>query len=253
MSFPQCHRARGLVRWLAGSLALLIAACGPVTQPPAPTAAPSPSPSATRPSAQLTGQLLLVGDCLRVQSDLVPEQSVLLVFPSGFTASVTGQSVLVADWLQKTQFTWNLGDIVTVEGGQIPSLDDTLKPLVPADCSGPYWLVGGLSASASPTPTPAVPATAAPGALTAAPTLTPYLNIIRVTETVLTRAGPSAVYGVVGQLDAGQTYPVVGQSGQWWQLAPANGHTAWVDKNLVTFTGDAQTVPIVAPPPTPTP
>jgi Bacterial SH3 domain len=247
------YRAGGARFWLVCSLSLLVAACGAFAPQATltPTASTTPQVVATRLTAQLTGRLVLVGDCLRVQNSNVPGESLLLVFPPGFTGSVSKTTVLVSDFQDKKEFTWRLGDIVTLAGGNVPTLDPTLQELLPPDCQGPYWVVGGISASASPTPTVAPTRTPGP-ARSAAPTLTPYLNSILATQVVLARAGPGTVYDVVGQLQVGQTYPVVGQAGEWWELAPDQGHTAWVFKDLVTFSGDAQTLPVVPGPATPT-
>ena len=254
MQLPELNRTSGPPRWLIFALSLLVTACGALTPPPTLTPTPSTTPQvfATRLTDQLTGQLVLVGDCLRVLNRGVPGESLLLVFPPGLTASVSRATVLVSDFQDNKEFTWRLGDIVQLAGGNVPVLDPMLQQLLPKDCPGPYWLVGGISASATPTPTVAPTGTPGP-ARTAAPTLTPYVNSILATQVVMTRAGPGTVYEVVGQLQSGQTYPVVGQAGEWWELAPDQGHTAWVLKDLVTFTGDGRTVPLAVAPPTPTP
>jgi uncharacterized protein YraI len=69
------------------------------------------------------------------------------------------------------------------------------------------------------------------------------------------RNGPGTVgYDVVGILTEGSQAPAIGVSpgGDWIQIIyPGTpGNTAWVYKDLVTLRG---TVPIVEPPPTPTP
>jgi len=244
---------RGARRWLIAGLALLAAACGALAPQATltPTASSTPQVFATRLTGQLTGQLVLVGDCLRVQSQAVAGESLLLVFPPGLTASLGRGTVLVSDFQDKKEFNWRLGDIVTLAGGNVAQLDPVLQQHVPAGCAAPYWVVGGIAASASPTPTPALAGTPGPVG-TAAPTLTPYVNSIQAAQVVQTRAGTSTVFDVVGQLQPGRIYPVVGQAGQWWQLAPDQGHSAWVVKDLVTFSGDPQTVPIVPGPATPT-
>jgi len=256
MSYPAVirRRARCMRRGLVCVLSLFVAACGAIAPPATltPTASNTPQVVATRLTAQLTGRLLLVGNCLRVEESSVPGQSLLLVFPPGFTASVGRATVLVSDFQDNKEFTWRLGDIVHLAGGNVPVLDPVLQQLLPAGCSGPYWVVGGISASATPTPT--VAPSGAPGPVrSAAPTLTPYVNSVQASQVVVTRAGPGTVYDVVGQIQAGQIYPVVGQAGEWWELAPDQGHSAWVLKDAVAFSGDAQTVPIVPGPATPTP
>lgn len=69
------------------------------------------------------------------------------------------------------------------------------------------------------------------------------------------RSGPGTVgYDIVGILTEGAQAPALGRSpgGDWIQIVypGAPGNVAWVYKDLVTLRG---TVPIVEPPPTPTP
>jgi uncharacterized protein YgiM (DUF1202 family) len=240
------------VRCLALTLALLAAACGvtvtPTPIPATPTPSPVPQVVSTRLMALLVGQVELVDQCLRVRSR-DGSVSLLLVWPADITATVSGETVLVTDLLLKTQATWYLGDIVTMAGGNLPTLDKSVQPIGPANCPGPYWVVGSVDPSATPTAAPS--STPAP-TLTATPTLTPPPASVEASQPVNLRAGPGTEYDVVGQLTAGQTYPVVGQVGEWWAVTPDNGRTAWVLKLVVAFTGDAQTVPVSAAPPTPT-
>ncbi|HSQ25702.1 MAG TPA: SH3 domain-containing protein [Anaerolineales bacterium] len=69
------------------------------------------------------------------------------------------------------------------------------------------------------------------------------------------RSGPGTVgYDIVGILTEGAEAPAIGRSpgGDWIQIVypGAPGNVAWVYKDLVTLRG---TVPVVEPPPTPTP
>jgi hypothetical protein len=101
----------------------------------------------------------------------------------------------------------------------------------------------------SPTPTPE---------FTPTPTNTPTPEFAqaRANSNANTRSGPSTAYGRVGQLQAGQTYRIAGQStdGLWWQIM-VDGKTVWVTAELVTVTGNAEGVAVVevAPPPTAAP
>jgi hypothetical protein len=159
---------RQAARWLATALSLLIAACGTTIQPTQIRAPPSPEVISTRLMALLIGQLVMVNQCLRVQASYGPD-SFLLVWPADFEASVNGDMVQVTDMLLKKQATWHLGDTLQVAGGEIPGLDPSLRP-VPANCSGPYWVVGDVGESS--TPTPALTSTPAP-TIAATPTVTP--------------------------------------------------------------------------------
>ncbi len=69
------------------------------------------------------------------------------------------------------------------------------------------------------------------------------------------RAGPNATYyEIVGVLVSGQSVPALGRSpaGEWIEVAYPGvpGGVAWVSKDLVDVRGE---VPVVQPPPTPTP
>lgn len=69
------------------------------------------------------------------------------------------------------------------------------------------------------------------------------------------RSGPGTVgYEIVGILTEGAEAPAIGRSpgGDWIQIIypGAPGNIAWIYKDLVTLRG---TVPVVEPPPTPTP
>ncbi len=69
------------------------------------------------------------------------------------------------------------------------------------------------------------------------------------------RGGPSSVYyDIVGVLPEGAQVPGIGRSpgGDWIQISYPGipGGVAWIWKDLVTVTG---TLPVVEPPPTPTP
>ena len=165
------------------ALCLLAAACGAaVTAMPTP---PSPTPYAisTRYLAELVGQLELVDGCLRVQSSYGPE-SLLLAWPADITATVSGETVQVTDLLQNRHATWRIGDTVTMGGGELPSLDESVHPVGPASCPGPYWVVGSVEASRTPTPA-AITATPA-SAMSLAPVAAASVNL---------RAKPGWVFG----------------------------------------------------------
>jgi uncharacterized protein YraI len=105
------------------------------------------------------------------------------------------------------------------------------------------------------------PATAAPVAqlptvAMATVTSTPYGPYVTVNldqDQINVRSGPSTLYPKVGVLLAGQTAPAKGRNGDWILIdyAGVPTGTAWVYGPLVTVTGGA--LPIIEPPPTPTP
>lgn len=122
---------------------------------------------------------------------------------------------------------------------------------------------GGRSASPAPNPTPPVPAMNSPQFTPVAPaspppTLTPTpVPMVSVSTDTNCRSGPGKAYDVVGALLVGQTAKVVGQDGygvNWIIDNPSvAGGTCWLYGQYATVTGDTKTLPVVTPPPTPTP
>jgi len=96
------------------------------------------------------------------------------------------------------------------------------------------------------------------GGPTATPSRTPsYTPVIaQAIGQINLRSGPGTNTDIVGQLQPGDTVPVLGQSLQFrwlvvaWKDGP-NGQ-AWVYKDVVVIIGDLTTVPIMEPPPPPT-
>ncbi|MBN2258854.1 MAG: SH3 domain-containing protein [Anaerolineaceae bacterium] len=81
----------------------------------------------------------------------------------------------------------------------------------------------------------------------------PYITVNLDQDQVNVRSGPSTLYPKVGVLLAGQTAPAKGRNGDWILIdyAGVPTGTAWIYGPLVTVSGGA--LPIVEPPPTPTP
>lgn len=122
----------GLFTWTACNV-------GPhKTSAPSPTATPQPKIVTTRLTALLTGELVLEDNCLRVAG-------YLLAWPPEFTVDIREDTVEVADGLTGEQVTWRLGETVRVGGGETPDdrLTEAVRERLPANCRGPYWLVGG--------------------------------------------------------------------------------------------------------------
>ena len=80
------------------------------------------------------------------------------------------------------------------------------------------------------------------------------VTVTRDQDQINVRSGPSTDYPIVGVLIAGQQVPALGRSvgGQWIQVVYPGGPegVAWVYAPLVEPVG---TLPIIEPPPTPTP
>jgi len=102
----------------------------------------TPQLVATRLTAEVYGRLILVDDCLRVNTDY--GTSYLLVWPPGFTVDIEGDVVKVVDTVMREKAEWRVGEMVWVGGGEAPGLEERTRQSVPAHCPGPYWLAGGL-------------------------------------------------------------------------------------------------------------
>lgn len=89
------------------------------------------------------------------------------------------------------------------------------------------------------------------------PTATFEGPTILVPELVNVRLGPAVEYDQVGVLIAGQRAPALGRSegGKWIQIAYPGvpGNIAWVYAPYVVLEPPSATLPIIEPPPTPTP
>ncbi|MCS6834608.1 MAG: ABC transporter substrate-binding protein [Anaerolineae bacterium] len=89
------------------------------------------------------------------------------------------------------------------------------------------------------------------------PTATPtpqgvFVTITRSVQNV--RTGPGTQYDVLGQLRQGDTAQVIGASLDLsWVVISFRGQNGWLSRDILTLTGDTNTVPVVTAPPTPTP
>jgi len=88
-------------------------------------------------------------------------------------------------------------------------------------------------------------------------TFTPEVPTVSVSVETNCRTGPGTVYDILGVLFVGQTAEVVGRSAasdNWIIKLPSNpAITCWLWGQYATVTGDTTSLPVVAPPPTPTP
>jgi uncharacterized protein YgiM (DUF1202 family) len=87
-------------------------------------------------------------------------------------------------------------------------------------------------------------------------TYTPTVPMVNVSITTNCRSGPGNLYSILGVLATGQSAQVVGQNtqiGYWIIQLPSSGGTCWLWNQYATVTGDTSGLPIVSPPPTPTP
>ena len=98
--------------------------------------------------AELIGELVLVNGCLRVKS-IYDDRSILPVWPPEFTLKAEKRATVAAqDEIQVLdgagQVVARVGEEVYMGGGEgsATSLADCVRQQLPADCTGPYWIVG---------------------------------------------------------------------------------------------------------------
>jgi len=93
-----------------------------------------------------------------------------------------------------------------------------------------------------------------------APTNTPtpaYPEAVVLTETLNLRAGPGTVYGIVGQVVAGQRFRISGrnEAGGWLKICCPAGENreSWISADFAQSNLPASNLPVAQAPPTPTP
>lgn len=64
--------------------------------------------------------------------------------------------------------------------------------------------------------------------------------------TVNVRSGPTTNDAIITQMQPGQTYPVTGINGDWYQISVAGIGTGWVFSGVVNTSGDCSAIPTVA-------
>jgi hypothetical protein len=118
-----------------------------------------------------------------------------------------------------------------------------------------FFLCGLVLVSTSYHPVAAAPdsqlPTVAMATVTSSP-IGPYITVLNTEGFVKVRSGPSTIYPQVGILQYGDKAPAKGRNGDWILIdyAGVPTGTAWVYGPLVKVFG---ALPIVEPPPTPTP
>ncbi len=119
---------------------------------------------------------------------------------------------------------------------------------------------------ASPVPPTAPPAptatTAAAGTATAAPTAAPTPAAtaaegptLTIVQSANVRGGPGFNYPVVGGIEAGKAVPLLGRdsSAAWYVIRYGAQGQGWVSKIVASYSGDVNSLPVVAAPPPPPP
>jgi uncharacterized protein YraI len=90
--------------------------------------------------------------------------------------------------------------------------------------------------------------------LTFTPRPTPESYVI-VDVTMNVRNGPGTEFDVIGQIESQKKYSVIGKHVDWWLVNLGNNQSGWLyaPVNVTRFVGNAEAVPDIASPPTPTP
>jgi hypothetical protein len=127
---------------VAGPVLLLLAACAPMPQVAFPRQGPGERDVM---EALLVGELAEINSCLRVKSSEIPEEY-LPIWPAGFRLSSSSNPLQVLN--ETGEVVAQVGQEVRLGGGEVPNdvvqeVAQLEEPL-PADCSGPYWVVGEL-------------------------------------------------------------------------------------------------------------
>jgi len=87
-------------------------------------------------------------------------------------------------------------------------------------------------------------------------TLTPAIPMVSVSVNTNCRTGPGEPYAILGVFMVGQTAEVLGRGSlndTWIIKLTPTGPTCWLTNMYATVTGNTAALPIVNPPPTPTP
>jgi hypothetical protein len=87
-------------------------------------------------------------------------------------------------------------------------------------------------------------------------TLTPSVPMVTVSVNTNCRSGPGEPYAILGVLMVGQSAEVVGQNpvtASWIIKLTPSGPTCWLTNIYATATGNTAGLPVVNPPPSPTP
>lgn len=108
------------------------------------TSTAGPQVVATSWTAELIGELVEVEPCIRV-NDRDSDTSYLLVWPPDVTATTENDTVRVVTGAitgNRKEVVLHVGEMVRLSGGETENLDEQLRQALPANCPGPYWVVG---------------------------------------------------------------------------------------------------------------
>lgn len=151
LGVPQARQST--VMWLVFiAMSCVVTACNTASVP---NSTASPQVVATRWTALLIGKLVKVDGCLRVIADTPsgPGTSYLLIWPpEQHIVTIEKDTVRIVDlWGGgKKEVVWHIGQTVRLGGGEILTPSEQWSERmrrdldVPANCPGPYWVVGDV-------------------------------------------------------------------------------------------------------------
>lgn len=125
---------------IAFSLLLFLAAC----RAKAPTTTPTPEVIITAYTALVTGELINIDGCLRIQNDQT-HSDYALVWTPDFSVTMDGDEIRVIYGVVRNktgEIVLHVGDTVRMSGGETMYPDEQLLQNISSNCKGPYWAVG---------------------------------------------------------------------------------------------------------------
>lgn len=86
--------------------------------------------------ALLQGRLILSGGCLRLRPDYLPEHTVLIYWPYGYSYRDTAKGIRIFD--EQGRFIATVGDYLSIAGGEYH------RDITGGRCKGPTWNAGSV-------------------------------------------------------------------------------------------------------------
>ena len=119
---------------------IMLVACNDNTPPVTPYFPVLKEPESIYPESLAMGRLSIIDNCLRLK----PGESLLLIWPYGYTLAINGGEISVVD--NKGHIVARVGDSIKVGGGEIPLeiVEKYIGGPLPDNCTGPYWLVSHI-------------------------------------------------------------------------------------------------------------
>ncbi|RMG95822.1 MAG: hypothetical protein D6706_11290 [Chloroflexi bacterium] len=105
-----------------------------------------------RKTGEVTGELVEVNGCLRLNTSH-DDVSYLIIWPPSYTLNASGDLIQIRD--EAGQVVAHVGEVVHMSGGETMSLEGIagvnkqLLQEIPPECSGPYWISGGIISNGS--------------------------------------------------------------------------------------------------------